>query len=73
MVAKILTGIQVTATDYQKYAKGIWITCLCLGILVAIFGKTPSQGALLITCSILGLPAYLIDQGNKNNKKKGRK
>ena len=70
MVTKILTGIQVVAIDYQKFAKGVWVTCLCVGILLAFFAKTPAQGALLITCSIIGLPAYLIDQGSK---KKGKK
>ena len=70
MVTKILTGIQVTSVNYQKFARSIWITCLCFGILLAFFGKTPAQGALLITMSIIGLPAYFIDSGNK---KKGKK
>jgi len=70
MVTKILTGIQVTSVNYQKFARGIWITCLCFGILLAFFAKTPAQGALLITCSILGLPAFFIDQSSK---KKGKK
>ena len=70
MVTKILTGIQVTSVNYQKFARSIWITCLCFGILLAFFGKTPAQGALLITMCIIGLPAYLVDQGSKKREEK---
>ncbi len=70
MVTKIITGIKVTSVNYQKYARSIWITCLCLGLLLAFFGQNAPAGIALIYCSVIGLPAFFIDQGSK---KKGRK
>jgi len=72
MVAKILTGIQVTSVNYQQYAKGIWITCLCLGLLLEFFGQDAPAGVALITLSIIGLPAYFIDAAQKSKKKGGK-
>ena len=70
MVTKIIAGIKVTSVNYQKFARSIWITCLCLGLLIAFFGQSPAAGIVLIYCSVIGLPAFFIDQGNKKKAKK---
>ena len=65
MVTKIMTGIKVTSVNYQKFARSIWVTCFGLGLLLAFFGQDAPAGIALIYCSVIGLPAFFIDQGNK--------
>ena len=71
MVAKILTGLEITVTQYQIHSRRVWQLCLIFGVLTALIGQGAASGTFLIILAILGLGAYCID--NAQRSKKGRK
>ena len=65
MVETILTGIARTGEGYERHCRVVWIMALCLGFSFALIGNT----GLIITCVIIGIPAYLLYQGKKTTKR----